>query len=160
RCLFPFLFDTVATKVGSLLTSSRPSPLLKSPCWPIAEAIVGPGEYLPDSTEGITRLEDLPTPLVRRRSRDWRRRRWPLVLPPRARAPRPACPRFSPPRPALRAARHLLPALPRRMPPPLQRRLLRPRPTGRPLHPARHRPGGPPGGRRRVALPCGRLASM
>jgi len=38
---------------------------------------MGPGEYVPDSTEGITRVEDLPTPLVRRRSRDYRRRRCP-----------------------------------------------------------------------------------
>jgi transposase len=38
---------------------------------------MGPGAYVPDSTEGITRVEDLPTPLVRRRSRDYRRRRCP-----------------------------------------------------------------------------------
>jgi transposase len=37
----------------------------------------GPGEYVPDSTEGITRVEDLPTPLVRQRSRDYPRRRCP-----------------------------------------------------------------------------------
>jgi predicted RNA-binding Zn-ribbon protein involved in translation (DUF1610 family) len=29
----------------------------------------GPGEYVPDTTEGITRPEDLPQPIVRRRSR-------------------------------------------------------------------------------------------
>lgn len=34
----------------------------------------GPGEYVPDSTEGITRVEDLPAPLVRERSRHYRRR--------------------------------------------------------------------------------------
>jgi hypothetical protein len=33
-----------------------------------------PGEYVPDSTEGITRVEDLPQPLLVRRSRDRRRR--------------------------------------------------------------------------------------
>ena len=34
----------------------------------------GPGEYLPDSTEGITRVEDLPKPKIIRRKRDRRRR--------------------------------------------------------------------------------------
>lgn len=34
----------------------------------------GPGEYLPDPTEGITRVEDLPRPKIVRRSRDYRRR--------------------------------------------------------------------------------------
>jgi transposase len=34
-----------------------------------------PGEYVPDSTEGITRVEDLPKPLVCKRSRSHRRRR-------------------------------------------------------------------------------------
>ena len=33
-----------------------------------------PGEYLADRTEGITRVEDLPAPLVVQRSRDYRRR--------------------------------------------------------------------------------------
>src|SRR5437763_12607445 len=37
-----------------------------------------PGEYLPDCTEGITRVEDLPPPAVQRRSRNYRRRRCPL----------------------------------------------------------------------------------
>jgi hypothetical protein len=36
---------------------------------------MGPGEYLPDTTEGITRVEDLPPPLVHHRSRNYRRRR-------------------------------------------------------------------------------------
>ena len=34
----------------------------------------GPGEYLPDVTEGITRVEDLPKAKVARRSRNYRRR--------------------------------------------------------------------------------------
>src|SRR3989304_880858 len=33
----------------------------------------GPGEYLPDATEGITRVEDLPKPKIVQRSRDHRR---------------------------------------------------------------------------------------
>jgi hypothetical protein len=33
-----------------------------------------PGEHLPDSTEGITRVEDLPRPLAEQRSRNYRRR--------------------------------------------------------------------------------------
>src|SRR5262249_1575960 len=34
----------------------------------------GPGDYLPDPTEGITRIEDLPRPRIRTRSRNRRRR--------------------------------------------------------------------------------------
>ena len=33
----------------------------------------GPGEYLPDATEGITRVEDLPKPKIVKRSRNFRR---------------------------------------------------------------------------------------
>src|SRR5919204_4466314 len=33
-----------------------------------------PGDYTPDSTAGITRVEDLPQPLVEVRSRSYRRR--------------------------------------------------------------------------------------
>ena len=32
----------------------------------------GPGEYRPDATEGITRVEDLPQPKIIKRSRDYR----------------------------------------------------------------------------------------
>jgi hypothetical protein len=35
---------------------------------------MGPGSYLPDHTEGICRVEDLPTPLVVPRSRNYPRR--------------------------------------------------------------------------------------
>jgi hypothetical protein len=38
---------------------------------------MGPGEYTPNPSEGITRLEDLPPALVRRCSRNYRRRRCP-----------------------------------------------------------------------------------
>ena len=31
----------------------------------------GPGEYIADSTEGITRVENLPPPRIERRSRDF-----------------------------------------------------------------------------------------
>jgi hypothetical protein len=34
----------------------------------------GPGEYRPDTTEGITRIEDLPKPKIRCQSRNYRRR--------------------------------------------------------------------------------------
>ncbi len=34
----------------------------------------GPGEYLPDATEGITRVEDLPKPKIVQRSRDFPKR--------------------------------------------------------------------------------------
>lgn len=40
-------------------------------------AVSKPGEYVPDSTEGITRVEDLPKPKTVRRSRNFRRRRCP-----------------------------------------------------------------------------------
>jgi len=36
--------------------------------------VPGPGDYLPDPTEGITRVEDLPKPRLRKRSRNYRRR--------------------------------------------------------------------------------------
>jgi hypothetical protein len=36
-----------------------------------------PGDYVPDATEGITRLEDLPPPHVEHRSRNCRRRKCP-----------------------------------------------------------------------------------
>ena len=34
----------------------------------------GPGEYVPDVTEGITRVEDLPKPRIERHSRNWSER--------------------------------------------------------------------------------------
>ena len=37
----------------------------------------GPGAYLPDSTEGITKPEDLPQPMVVRRSRNFKQRSCP-----------------------------------------------------------------------------------
>ena len=39
--------------------------------------MLGPGEYVPDVTEGITRVEDLPQPRVERRSRNYPARRCP-----------------------------------------------------------------------------------
>jgi hypothetical protein len=33
--------------------------------------MISPGEYVPDVTEGITRVEDLPKPIIKRRSRNW-----------------------------------------------------------------------------------------
>lgn len=33
--------------------------------------MTGPGEYVPDVTEGIIRVEDLPKPCIERRSRNW-----------------------------------------------------------------------------------------
>jgi len=34
----------------------------------------GPGEYRPDPSQGITRIEDLPKPKIRCESRNYRRR--------------------------------------------------------------------------------------
>ena len=39
--------------------------------------MTGPGQYLPDLTEGITRVEDLPKPKTILRSRNYPRRRCP-----------------------------------------------------------------------------------
>ena len=39
--------------------------------------MTGPGEYVPDVTEGITRVEDLPKPRIERCSRNWTARRCP-----------------------------------------------------------------------------------
>lgn len=36
--------------------------------------MAGPGEYLPDTTEGVVRLEDLPAPKLLRRSRNYGKR--------------------------------------------------------------------------------------
>lgn len=33
--------------------------------------MIGPGEYVPDVTEGIIRVKDLPKPRIERRSRNW-----------------------------------------------------------------------------------------
>jgi len=46
----------------------------------------GPGEYVPDVTEGVTRVEDLPPPRVEHRSRDVPTRRCP-----RCDGPAPRC---------------------------------------------------------------------
>jgi hypothetical protein len=37
----------------------------------------GPGEYVPDATEGITRVEDLPKTRIEQRSRNYKSRRCP-----------------------------------------------------------------------------------
>jgi hypothetical protein len=37
----------------------------------------GPGEYRPDPTEGLTRIEDLPAPQIMRRQRHAKRHRCP-----------------------------------------------------------------------------------
>lgn len=39
--------------------------------------MAGPGEYVPDVAEGITRVEDLPKPKIVRRSRSYPRRKCP-----------------------------------------------------------------------------------
>jgi hypothetical protein len=39
---------------------------------PAPEARLGPGEYLPDPTEGITRVEDLPKPKILKHKRNFR----------------------------------------------------------------------------------------
>jgi transposase len=41
-------------------------------------AMLGPGRYEPDITQGITRTEDLPKPVVVRKSRNYKRRCCPM----------------------------------------------------------------------------------
>ena len=38
----------------------------------------GPGEYVPDVTEGITRVEDLPKPKIRKHSRNYKKCKCPF----------------------------------------------------------------------------------
>ena len=38
----------------------------------------GPGEYVPDVTEGITRVEDLPKPKFRKHSRNYKKCKCPF----------------------------------------------------------------------------------
>src|SRR5450432_400891 len=61
-------------EVGFALTFSSGAAVLKQPICLLEEPAMGPGEYLPDRTEGITRVEDLPTPVCARRSRNYRHR--------------------------------------------------------------------------------------
>ena len=122
----------------------------------------GPGEYLPDVTEGITRVEDLPKPRIVKRSRNYKRRPCPscgrsayrdrVVRVHPARSGRPEG------RPPGGPGGHLLPAplLPLRHL--LQRRHGRPGPAQGPLHPPRGGHGRPAGGGGRLALSHGQLA--
>jgi hypothetical protein len=43
--------------------------------------MTGPGQYTPDPTEGITRVEDLPEPKILLRSRNFKRRPCPWCGP-------------------------------------------------------------------------------
>ena len=115
----------------------------------------GPGEYRPDPTEGITRIDDLPKPKVASGAE--------IIAAGPARAaataptatdgpPHPPRPRQPPHRPAPRHRRALLPALLLRVPQVLQRRHDRPGRPRQPLHPPRHRHRRPPGRRGRPAL--------
>ena len=116
----------------------------------------GPGEYRPDPTEGITRIEDLPKPKIRCQSRNYRRRPCPRCghscLPRPPGPSHPPRPGQSPHRTALRPRRDLLPALLHPLPQVLQRRHDRPGRPRQPLHPTRHRRRRPPGHRGRLAV--------
>jgi len=46
--------------------------------------MLGPGEYVADKTQGITRFEDLPRPKRVRRSRNYKRRPWTIWQYPKA----------------------------------------------------------------------------
>ena len=75
------MIDTVARKAGSLPYLLRP--LCCADCWPVGRwraKPLAPGLYVPERTAGITRVEDLPRPLVVSRSRNYRSR-WPRSSP-------------------------------------------------------------------------------
>ena len=116
----------------------------------------GPGEYRPDPTEGITRIEDLPKPKVSIQSRNYRRRPCPRcghsAYRDRHGPPHPPRPGQPPHRAAPRHRRALLPALLHPLPQVLQRRHDRPGRPRQPLHPPRRRHRRPPGRRGRLAL--------
>ena len=124
----------------------------------------GPGEYRPDPTEGITRIDDLPKPNVSLRSRNYRRRPCPRCghssYRDRHRPPHPPRPRRPPHRPAPRPRRALLPALLLQVPQVLQRRHDRPGRPRQPLHPPGRRHRRPPGRRGRPALPHRRVGPL
>jgi len=46
--------------------------------------MLGPGEYVADKTQGITRFEDLPRPKRVRRNRNYKRRPWTIWQHPKA----------------------------------------------------------------------------
>ena len=75
----------------------------------------GPGEYRPDPSQGITRIEDLPKPKIRCQSRNYRRRPCPTLRPEclsrSAGATHPPRPGQSPDRSAPRTDCDLFPAL-------------------------------------------------
>jgi hypothetical protein len=70
--------ETVAKKLGNPCVSPTARLYCRGLFCTPEEPAMRPGEYVPDSTEGITRVEDLPEPFVVRRSRDSRRRPCPL----------------------------------------------------------------------------------
>ena len=118
---------------------------------------MGPGEYTADPTEGITRVEDLPLPLVHCRSRNYRRRRCPHCghaayrngLGSRTLHDLSTLQTGRPLDLSVRYSKHRCPACR----PLLQCRSVRPGPAREPLHPPGHLGGRPFGGRGRLALP-------
>ena len=91
----------------------------------------GPGEYVPDATEGITRVEDLPKPRIHKQSRNFAARPCPHVSPrppddtasAYTHTPRPRRPTL---RPTARRGRYILTASLPTLWPPLHRRPERP----------------------------------
>src|SRR5512135_838755 len=69
------IYETIARKSGhsgeQFATAGRISWEIPSPR---SSTVPGPGEYRPDATEGITRIDDLPKPNISLRSRNYRRR--------------------------------------------------------------------------------------
>ncbi len=123
-----------------------------------------PGEYRPDSTEGITRIEDLPQPKVQRCSRNFLRRPCPRCghssyrgRQGHAHPPRPRQPAH---RAALRHSPGLLAALLLPVPQVLQGRYDRPGRPRQSLYPTRRRRGSPPRCRGRTPLPGCQLDAL
>ena len=111
----------------------------------------GPGEYVPDVTEGIIRVEDLPKPRIERRSRNYPARRCPAAAtaPDAMPLPRAPCTTWGTPlRPPCRSGCHLLQASLPPLRPLLRHRPVRPGLAQVSLHPPRPAVGSTPGGAR------------
>ena len=126
--------------------------------------MAGPGEYVPDVTEGITRVEDLPKPRIERRSRNYPARRCRRCG---RRAGRYAVASRTlhdlgdpdsgrPVDLVVTYSKHRCPHCGRCF----SRRSVRPGLAQVPVHPPRPATGCPPGGRGRPALPSRQLAPL
>ena len=125
--------------------------------------MAGPGDYVADLSEGVSRAEDLPPPRGERRSRDYRRRRCPFAAA-RLTATEPRCESCTTLAMPAETGRWTFtcdtPNI--AVPPPtmFQRRHGRHGPAQVPLHPPRPAASGAIGDRGRPAVSGGQLAPL